>query len=107
MQINKSTTDEKIYILTFEKAFEPEKIYRLYYKDIKDISGNSVSENQSIEFKSQQYHSAKNGDLLINEFMADPSPSAGLPETEFIELLNISGKILQPIFTFHIIKIFP
>ena len=23
MQINKSTTDEKIYILTFEKAFEP------------------------------------------------------------------------------------
>lgn len=95
LRVDKSTIDEKTYILTFEKAFEPEKIYRLYYKDIKDISGNSVSENQSIEFKSQQYHSAKNGDLLINEFMADPSPSAGLPETEFIELLNISGKILQ------------
>jgi hypothetical protein len=30
-------------------------------------------------------------DVLITEFLADPSPSAGLPESSFIELRNHSG----------------
>jgi hypothetical protein len=30
-------------------------------------------------------------DIIITEFMSDPSPSAGLPESEFIELRNNSG----------------
>ncbi|MBK7693526.1 MAG: lamin tail domain-containing protein [Saprospiraceae bacterium] len=64
-------------------------------KDIQDISGNQVRENQYINFNSQKHYPAKSGEILINEFMADPSPTAGLPETEFIELLNISGKHLQ------------
>lgn len=72
-----------------------QKKYRLFYKDIQDISGNQVRENQYINFNSQKHYPAKSGEILINEFMADPSPTAGLPETEFIELLNISGKHLQ------------
>jgi Lamin Tail Domain len=31
-------------------------------------------------------------DILITEFLSDPSPSISLPETEFIELTNRSGK---------------
>jgi hypothetical protein len=34
---------------------------------------------------------AKPFDLLVHEFMADPSPQAGLPNHEFIELKNVSG----------------
>ena len=34
-------------------------------------------------------------DVVIDEVMADPTPQAGLPNTEFIELKNVSGKALD------------
>ena len=35
------------------------------------------------------------GDVIINEIMADPSPREDLPEIEFLELFNTSGKAID------------
>ncbi|MGR3810450.1 lamin tail domain-containing protein [Jiulongibacter sp. NS-SX5] len=40
--------------------------------------------------KAQEYHS-----LLISEIFADPTPSRGLPEKEFIELYNNSNDVIS------------
>ena len=34
-------------------------------------------------------------DVIIDEFLADPSPSVGLPSSSFIELKNVSGKAIS------------
>lgn len=65
--------------------------YELTTSSIADLSGN-ISANQSLSFT---YLIAENpipGDVIINEFICDPSPVVGLPEVEYIELYNRSSK---------------
>jgi hypothetical protein len=51
---------------------------------VEDLSGNDMNPQQ-VPFL---YYRAKPYDVVINEIMADPDPSAGLPPVEYIELLN-------------------
>ncbi|MDH5367398.1 MAG: lamin tail domain-containing protein, partial [Cyclobacteriaceae bacterium] len=64
-------------------------LYNLSVSDLSDCSGNSIT-NNIFEFRT--YEKALIGDIIINEIMADPLPSQGLPEVEYIELFNNSNK---------------
>ncbi|MCB0530583.1 MAG: lamin tail domain-containing protein [Saprospiraceae bacterium] len=68
--------------------------YVLETNQVADTLGN-VSGVQSVNFQYVLVSTAAEFDLLINEIMADPSPSAGLPEVEWLELYNRSSKTID------------
>lgn len=68
--------------------------YTLEVNQLADTLGN-VSGLQTAPFQFVRVEAAAEFDLLINEIMADPSPSAGLPETEWLELYNRSSRVID------------
>ena len=56
-----------------------------------DYSGN-IAANQTFTVSFMTAETPVLGDVIITEFMTDPSPSIGLPEVEFIEIYNRSSK---------------
>lgn len=68
--------------------------YTLQTTAIADVLGN-VSGLQSIGFQYVVISLASEFDILISEIMADPSPTAGLPEVEWLEISNRSNKIID------------
>lgn len=68
--------------------------YTLTSSGIADTNGN-VSVPQSLNFTYLVGETPVPGDVIINEFMADPSPVVGLPEAEFVEIHNVSNKIFN------------
>lgn len=67
--------------------------YLLTISDVADCSGNVIEQDIEIEVTPGEVATA--GDIIINEIMADPSPSAGLPEAEYMELYNRSDKTIN------------
>ena len=61
--------------------------YSLSISNLKDLEGNVISDT-SVQFYFYREFEPKFGDVMINEFMSDPTPSFGLPEVEYIEILN-------------------
>jgi hypothetical protein len=70
--------------LYFEAYFPAGKICTLYIQGLSDRKGNIMlpSESEFIYYETGWF------DIVINEIMADPSPTIGLPEFEYVELLN-------------------
>ncbi|MDX2359434.1 MAG: lamin tail domain-containing protein [Crocinitomicaceae bacterium] len=68
--------------------------YTLFSQNIEDLSGN-VSSSESVNFMYLIAESPLPGDVVINEFMCDPSPQVGLTEVEYVEIVNRSSKIFN------------
>jgi hypothetical protein len=69
-------------------AFSANTTYTLGIQNIADLEGNSMSLPSLVEFNYFVPIGANYRDVVFNEILADPSPSAGLPEVEFVELFN-------------------
>lgn len=65
--------------------------YTLTSNNIADLAGN-VSSAQTTQFAYLVADTPLKGDVIINEFMCDPTPLVGLPEVEFVEIFNRSNK---------------
>lgn len=80
--------------LTFASNFNLGTFYNLQISNITDFSGNTASAINTIvlyvEPQTPDY-----GDLVINEFMPNESPSQGLPETQYVEIYNRSNKFFH------------
>ena len=68
--------------------------YTLMSANLSDLAGN-VTGNQSVNFDYLVADTAVKGDVIITEFFADPTPVVGLPEVEFVEIFNKTGKVFH------------
>src|SRR3990170_1090326 len=75
--------------LFFGKNFQDNIPSILTISDITDLNGNRI-ETTTRSFTFHAPVQAIYKDLIITEIFADPSPSVGLPEGEFIEIYNRS-----------------
>lgn len=69
-------------------------VYTLTTVNVEDLEGN-VMTSQDEDFAILIAETPVWGDVVINEFMCDPTPVVGLPEVEFVEIYNRSNKIFN------------
>ncbi|MFZ4546486.1 MAG: lamin tail domain-containing protein [Bacteroidales bacterium] len=79
--------DPSVVNLQFTDGFSADVPYSLSISAVKDLAGNVMTTSQ-FPFA---WHKAKSFDLLINEIMADPTPTVNLPDAEYVELYNRSA----------------
>ncbi len=93
-------TNNSIIQLTYP-PFNEGLSYQISVTNIKDLAGNMIIPGSSASFR---WHIVRQYDILINEIMADPAPVVGLPDAEYIELLNNSYSITLKDWTLQIGK---
>lgn len=91
ISVNDNST---IVSLCFKDSFLSNTILNLQISGLKDLASNTMKSTK-LDFIRYRTESPLFRDVIINEMMVDPEPTAGLPEKEYIELLNVSNKFLQ------------
>jgi hypothetical protein len=74
--------------LTFAAAFPSGATNTITINGVQDVAGNAIS-NGTATFS---FFTAGRFDVVIDEIMADPTPVVGLPNAEYIEIKNVSGR---------------
>jgi len=79
-------------IIIFKDPLDSGKLYHLLVKNIEDCENNVMNDTLIQIGIGKEPHF---NDILITELMVDEIPSVGLPESEYIEILNRSDKLLN------------
>ncbi|HEU5292743.1 MAG TPA: lamin tail domain-containing protein, partial [Cyclobacteriaceae bacterium] len=87
-------TDEKTVRLSFSQQFPNAQTCQVSIVGVKDLFNNAMALTNS-NFLFFQPVSALANDIILTEIFADPSPTVGLPELEFVEIYNRSNKIFD------------
>ncbi len=78
--------------LTFPDPLDPGKEYRMEVKNLSDCSGNFIRD--TLIYFGKGLEPGFN-DILITEILVDETPSIGLPESEYIEILNATDQLIS------------
>lgn len=81
-------------LLEYSSPFQSQTSYQLNLKGIFDVNGNQMNDTL-FTFDYFEAVPVSKFDIIFNELMVNPSPGRGLPEEEYIELFNISDKVID------------
>lgn len=90
----RDATDSSIVHLTFSNTFQNGITNTITATGISDLSGNVLS-SASRDFLFFVPDTAVARDVIITEIFPDPDPTVGLPDAEFVEIFNRSGKVFD------------
>ncbi|MBP9153274.1 MAG: lamin tail domain-containing protein, partial [Flavobacteriales bacterium] len=80
--------------LTFGSTFTNGTTYQLTISNVQDLSGNTML-SDTRPFIYVVPSPAGFRDIVINEFMPDPSPVVGLADAEYVEVYNASSNYID------------
>jgi hypothetical protein len=86
--------NNKTVKLHFKSVIKFNTFYQLKVDSIKDLSNNFLS-NIVKDFIFIKPDKPSLFDLLITELMVDPDPPVALPNKEYVEITNVSGRFLD------------
>ncbi len=91
----RDAADLSLVHLTFANAFQNGITNTLTVTGITDLNGNTLFTPSSLPFTYFIPVQPQRYDVVINEIMADPNPVVQLPDFEYLEIFNRSGKTLN------------
>lgn len=87
-------SNQSLVRLTFATQLTNGTTYNLTISNVEDLAGNTIV-TLTEPFTYVIPSPASFRDVVINEFMCDPSPFVGLAEAEFVELYNTSSNFID------------
>ena len=87
-------TNSSLVHLTFASTFTNGTTYNLTISNVQDLSANAMV-TETLPFIYVETSPAGFRDIVINEFMCDPTPFVGLADAEYIELFNASANYID------------
>ena len=89
-----SLTSPNQILLEYSSPFQSQTSYQFNLRGVQDLVGN-VMNDTIFTFDYFEVVPVAKFDIIFNELMVRPSPGRGLPEQEYIELYNISDKVID------------